>query len=220
MNKKLVMIAAAIAAAIGAGAPAQAALVNNQSPFTLVEDFESYDGLVTQGPVALGGGVQAVSSIDSTIGAFAVDLGDNGTWGAGNNFAGIGDLSLLPGSTDYNGSMTFTWSAGRTGAGAAFSIFQQVAGTAEIVLEALAFDGSVLESQSVLINFGDSSLNNAASFYGFLRGTNDVYGLRVSGDGFVLDNFSLAPVPLPGALPLLISGIAMLGAAARRRRIA
>lgn len=217
MNRKLVMMSA-IAAALAVGAPTHAAVVGDGSPFAVVEDFEGFDGLVSQGPVALGGGVVASSSIDATFGAVAVDLGDNGNWGAGNNFAGIGDLSFIPGSFDFDGSLTFGWTQGRTGAGALFSVYQDIGGTAEILLEALSFNGSVLESANVLINFADASLYNAGSFYGFLRNTNDVYGLRISGDGFVLDNLSLAPVPLPAALPLLLGGLAMLGGAARRRR--
>ena len=218
MNKQVLMIPAAVAATIALALPAHAAFVADASGFTVVEDFESFDGLVTQGPAALGGGIEVVSSIQSTLGAFAVDLGDNGTWGAGNNFAGIGDLSFSPSSFEYDGSMTFSWNEGRTGVGALFSIYQVPGGTEELLLEALSSTGAVLESSSVLFNLGDPSLHGAASFFGFLRSTNDVYGLRVSGDGFVLDDVSVAPVPLPAALPLLLGGIALVGAAGRRRR--
>jgi hypothetical protein len=194
---------------------AAAATTGNAGLFTVVETFEGFDGLVTQGPVALGGGATVTSSIDSTIGAFAVDLGDNGVWGAGDNFAGIGDLSPFPQSFNYDGSMTFSWTTGLTGAGANFSIYQAPAGSAEILLEALAIDGGVLESTTLLVSYGDPLLYNVGEFLGFLRASNDLYGLRISGDGFVVDD--LAVIPVPAALPLFAGGLALLGAVRRRR---
>jgi hypothetical protein len=194
---------------------ATAATTGNAGIFTVVETFEGFDGLVTQGPVALGGGATVTSSIDSTIGAFAVDLVENGVWGAGDNFAGIGDLSPIPLSFDYVGTMTFSWTTGLFGAGADLSIYQAPGGTAEILLEALAIDGGVLESTSLLVNYGDPLLTNAGQFLGFLRPTADLYGLRISGDGFVVDD--LAVVPVPAALPLFAGGLALLGAVRRRR---
>jgi hypothetical protein len=196
---------------------AAAATSTDAGLFTVVETFEGFDGLVTQGPVGLGGGVTVTSSIDSTIGAFAVDLGENGLWGGGDNFAGIGDLSFIPTSFDFNGSMTFTWSAGTQGTGAQLSIFQVPGGTAEILLEALALNGSVLESSTLLTNTANPLAFNQGSFLGFLRPTSDIYGLRVSGDGFVLDDLAVGVVPVPAALPLFAGGLAFLAAVRRRR---
>jgi hypothetical protein len=197
---------------------AHAALSTDAASFGGIdEDFESYDGLVTQGPASIGGGATWTSGIDSTLGAFAVDLGDNGTWGAGNNFAGIGDL--FNGGTEYNGAVTVMFNAASFGAGAQFSIFQIEGGTAAITLEALGAGNAVLEAHSFVINFADPFLNNASTFYGIGRDTAEMTGLRISGDGFVLDDLRIAtsPVPVPAALPLLLSGIGLLSAAARRR---
>jgi hypothetical protein len=213
MNNKTTM-SLAVAALMLPGLAA-AASTGNAGLFTVVETFEGFDGLVTQGPVALGGGATVTSTIDATIGAFAVDLGENGVWGAGDNFAGIGDLSPFPLGFDYNGTMTFSWAAGLYGAGADFSIYQAPGGTAEILLEALAIDGGVLESTTLLVNYADPLLYNAGQFLGFLRPTADLYGLRISGDGFVVDD--LAVVPVPAALPLFAGGLALLGAVRRRR---
>ncbi len=196
----------------------QAAPVNSNAGFTLIEDFESFDGRVTQGPLALGGGASVSSDIDSTLGAIAVDLGENGTWGAGDHFAGIGDLSLTPSSFNFDGSMRFALGAGVNGVGAVFSIFQESGGSADILIEALAVDSSVLEAQSFVINFADPALLNAGQFFGFSRNTADVFGLRVSGDGFVLDDLSVQPIPVPAALPLLLSGMVLLGFKARCAR--
>lgn len=72
---------------------AQAAVVTSNAGFSVIEDFESFDGLVTHG-TALSNGLYVTSDVYSTIGADNVDLIDNGVWGAGNRFAGIGDLSF------------------------------------------------------------------------------------------------------------------------------
>lgn len=219
MNKHAYAIAAVLAS--GLSGTAQAALFTDSTGFgPVVEDFETFDGLVTPSPwpVSIAGGdVIATANIDMTIGAFAVDLNENGTWGAGNHFAGIGDLVNSGGS--YDGSMYFTFSASY-GAGALFSIYQDVGGTAGITLEAYGAGYTLLESHSFVINFADPLLTNAGLFYGIARNSADVVGLRVSGDGFVLDDLRVAstPVPVPAALPLLLAGVGMLGLSGRRRR--
>lgn len=212
--KKIILPAIALLAT----ATAQAASIGNPSYFNVVETFASLDGLVSPGPVALGGGISATSSINATYGGLATDLGDNGAWGAGDAFAGIGDLSPFPASSDYNGTMTLTFASGQSGVGATFSIFQTVGGTAAITLEALSFAGTVLESSTLLVNFADPLAYNAGTFAGFLRNSNEIFGLRISGDGFVLDDVAVAPVPLPAGLPLLIAGLASAAGAMRRRR--
>jgi hypothetical protein len=218
ISKKIFLPLLAVSS-LAAVTGAQAAVVNVNS-FAVVETFSAFNGLVGQGPVALAGGLSVTSTIDSTIGAFQADLGDNGNWGAGSSFAGIGDLSFESTSTLFNGSMTFNLGAGYSGAGATFSIFQASGGTSSITLEALSSGGSVLESTVFSVNFNDPTLYNAGTFVGFQRATNDIYSLRVSGDGFVLDDVSLAPVPVPAALPLLLSGLAGAFGMMRRRRIA
>jgi hypothetical protein len=212
----------ALAALLAGGlcAPAQAALYTDASGFGAIdEDFESYDGLVVPSPwpvLLTGGDVIATADIDMTIGAFAVDLNENGTWGAGNHFAGIGDL--VNGSASYDGSMYFTFGPS-FGAGATFSIWQEFAGTAEITLEAYGDGFVLLESYAFLIDFADPFLSNAGLFYGIGRDSADIVGLRVSGEGFVLDDLRIAAtaVPIPAALPLLAGGLGLLGYARRQR---
>ncbi len=200
---------------------AQAALYTDSTGFgAVVEDFESFDGLVLPSPwpaPLAGGSVIVTADGDSTLGAFAVDLGENGTWGAGNHFAGIGDL--VNGGSDYDGSMYFTFDAAY-GAGAQFSVYQGLDGGAEITLEAYGADFTLLESHSFVIDFADPFLNNASLFFGIGRDSADIVGLRVSGDGFVLDDLRVtgAPVPVPAALPLFIAGLGLVSASARRRR--
>jgi hypothetical protein len=216
---KQALTAVFLTAAGAVGAPAaQAALFTGSALFGPVdEDFELFDNLVTAGPVALGGGITLVSDIESTLGATAVDLLDNGTWGAGKHFAGIGDTSPFGFSPSYDGSMTFSFS-NAFAAGAYLSIYQDLSDgdAVEILIEALGTGDAVLESYSVAVNFGDPFASNAGLFYGIQRQTGDILGLRISGDGFVLDDLRVAAVPVPAALPLMFGALGLLAACRRR----
>ena len=195
---------------------AQAAVVASNAGFGIIDDFEGFDGLVTKGPLALNAGAVVTSDVFSTIGAGAVDLVDNGTWGAGNHFAGIGDLSLLPTTTEgYLGTMTFDLGVARNGVGADFSIYHDGLVSGLITIEALGAGAVALETLTFAVDFNDPFGTNAAVFRGFVRNTADIVALRVSGDGFVVDN--LSAVPVPAALPLMLGGLAALGARRRRR---
>lgn len=198
---------------------AHAAVVSTNAGFSVIEDFEAFDGLITKGPQLLTAGTVVTSDVFSTIGAFAVDLVDNGTWGAGNNFAGIGDLSAIPTTNEgFVGSMTFDLGFARKGVGADFSIYNDGEVSGEITIEALGVGGIVLESSIFALDFNDAFASNAALFRGFAHSTADIVALRVSGDGFVVDN--LSAVPVPAALPMMLGGIAVIGARMRRRRVA
>jgi hypothetical protein len=184
-----------------------------------VETFEGFDGSVTMGPTALGGGVTLTSSIDSTLGAFIADLGANGTWGGSDPFdpfAGIGGFS---GETE--GSMTFSFSEAAFAAGVFLNHYVPPGGSASLTIEALDDAGSVLESQKLTV-FTDPSSYNAGLFVGVNRPTADLLGLRISGDGFVLDDLfvtqsEIASVPLPAAALLLGGALGLMGLMPRRR---
>ncbi len=194
---------------------AQAAVVTSNLGFSVIEDFESFDGVVTKGPLGLTAGAMVTADVFSTIGAFGVDLINNGTWGAGNNFAGIGDLSSLPTTFEgLVGSMTFDFGVARNGVGADFSIYNDGLVAGEITIEALGAGDVILETEIFAVDFNDQFGTNLALFRGFVRHSADIVALRISGDGFVVDN--LSAVPVPAALPLMLGGLAALGA--RRRR--
>lgn len=198
---------------------AQASVVTSNAGFTVVEDFESFDGLVTKGPQALSNGLVVKSTVYSTIGAFGVDLVNNGTWGAGNKFAGIGDLSSIPSTSEgFVGKMTFDLGSKHTGVGALFSIYNDDTTSGEITIEALDAYKNVLETTTFVVDLNDPFLNNAGLFYGFTSTSADIVALQVSGDGFVVDNISVQPVPVPGALVFMLSGL--IGLFARRRQSA
>ncbi len=198
---------------------AQAAVVTSNAGFTVVEDFASFDALVDRGPIGITGGGVFQSDVYSTLGAYAVDLIDNGTWGAGNKFAGIGDLSFVPSTFEgFDGSMTFTLgSAPAFGIGAKFSIYNEGTPT-NIFIEALGAGNTVLESHTFTVDLDNPFAENQGVFAGFNRTTADVIGLRISGNGFVLDDLSVRPVPVPPAFALMLSGVLGLFGFAKRRK--
>ncbi len=215
MKTKQLVLTALMAAGLFT-ASAQAAVVTSNVGFTVIEDFEGFDSLVTHG-TALSNGAYVTSDVYSTIGADDVDLIDNGVWGAGNRFAGIGDLSYIPTTSEgFLGSMTFDLGASYSGAGALFSIYNDGAVSGQITIDALGAGSTVLQTYSFVVDLNDPLQYNTGLFYGFTSTSADIVALRVTGDGFVVDNLSV--VPVPAALPLLLSGLGMLGAMARRRR--
>lgn len=199
---------------------AQAAMVNSFTNAVLLEDFEGL-GFVSSGPVALAGGqVTASSNVLATYDYLPVDLGSNGAWGL-DGFVGIGDyynFTTMPSPSD---SLTFTFANGLAGVGANYSIYKADGNTGSLLLEVLDLYGSVLESTTAFIDFQSPNSLNASAFYGFSRATSDIYGLRVTGDGFVIDDLTandVTAVPIPAALPLFLSAIGMLmGFRARRK---
>jgi hypothetical protein len=218
MKTVKILMCALLAGAAFTSVNAQAAVVDSNAGFTVLEDFESFDGLVDKGPIGIAGGGVFQSDVYSTLGAYAVDLVDNGTWGAGNKFAGIGDLSFTPSTNEgFVGSMIFTLGAAPAfGLGAKFSIYNDGAPT-NITIEALGLGNSVLESHTFTVDLDDLDATNEGVFAGFNRTTADVIGLRISGDGFVLDDLSVRPVPAPPAFVLMLSGVLGLFGFAKRR---
>ncbi len=210
--------AALLGATLLISTSAQAALVNHFSNSVLLEDFEDL-GFVSSGPVVLANGqVTATSNVLATYDYLPVDLGSNGTWGL-DGFVGIGDyyhFSTTPSATD---SLTFNLTTGLSSIGAQYSIFKDDMTIGELLLEALSVDGSVLESSVITIDFQAPDSYNWSAFYGFSRASNDIFGLRITGDGFVLDDLATdaTTVPVTATLPLLASGLVFFGLVRRRK---
>lgn len=219
MKTVKILMCALLAGAAFTSVNAQAGVVDSNAGFTVLEDFENFDGLVEKGPIGIAGSGVFQSSVYSTLGANAVNLVDNGTWGAGNKFAGIGDLSYQPSTNEgFVGSMTFTLgSAPAFGIGAKFSIYNDGAPT-NITIEALGLGNSVLESYEFTVDLDNLDAINEGVFAGFNRTTADIIGLRISGDGFVVDDLSVRPVPVPPAFAPMLSGVLGLFGFAKRRK--
>ncbi len=187
---------------------AQALLIT--SPFSgpqTVVTFDNFLGLETSGPVSVGPGVM-FSGSPSTLGADIADLGNNGLWGAGKIFAGLGT------STSFGpGQMTFAFSSATSAVGAFVNVF---APTGSFTLSAFGESGDLLESY--LIGVDTPGGFNEGRFVGIQRAM-DIRSVSFSGTGVVLDDLTVA-IPLPAGAWLLFGGLAMLGAAGRRKRTA
>jgi hypothetical protein len=209
--------AALLACGLMVGASAQAAMVGSFANPVVLEDFDQL-GFVSTGPITLAGGqIIATSNVLATYDALPVDLGSNGAWGV-DGYVGIGDFyqfSTTPSATD---SLTFTSLAGLSSLGAEFNIYKDELSGGNFLLEALGVNGAVLESAQVSIGFNDPAAFNQSAFYGFTRASNDIFALRITGDGFVADNLMTSAVPVPASLPLFLSGMAVFYALRRRKK--
>lgn len=207
--------AALLACGLMVGASAQAAMVGSFANPVVLEDFDQL-GFVSTGPITLAGGqIIATSNVLATYDALPVDLGRNGSWGV-DGFVAIGDFyqySTTPSVTD---SLTFTSFSGVSSLGAEFNIYKDAATSGNLLLEALGFNGLVLESAQVSIGLNDPAAFNQSAFYGFSRTSNDIFALRITGDGFVADNLMTSAVPAPASLPLFISALALFGLLRRK----
>lgn len=58
---------------------------------------------------------------------------------------------------------------------------------------------------------------DAGRFVGISRSTADIYGVRLSGDGVVLDDLRVNTIPEPSTYALMAAGLGLLGFAARGR---
>lgn len=199
---------------------AQAALETSSASFgsPIVVDFNDYDGVI----VGAGGATAVSTSIPSvfatgnnewTLGAFAVDLGDNGLWGAGESFV---HASTAPGIT----SIGFSFGTGRTvqKIGALMSYDPAYAGF--LTINAICSGGQLLETYDVTVAApSGSSGYNEGAFFGISRSTADIAGFSIVGEGLVADNLTFtAPVPEPGEYLMMLAGLGLVAGAVRRNK--
>jgi len=207
-------------------APAHATLFINPAVVSSpnVITFDDYFEFVTAGPenvgASIGQNVIMEATTPSTLGASIAELGSNGTWAAfvdpGSPFAAIGSA----GSSSF-GAMTFNFASGPVAAvGAFMNYFRPAPGVGQIVIVALGAANVMLESYVLNIATAADSFN-AGRFFGIARGSIDILGFTVFGNGFVLDDLRFstlaAPVPEPSEWMMFLAGLLLVGFIAKRR---
>jgi hypothetical protein len=171
-------------------------------------DFEAYDGFLTTGLEALGGGVTFNGDAGSELGAFIRDLGDNGAWGAGKRFAAGG----------FNGELRFLFDATTAGGGAFVSHFATGGLPFAVAVAAYGLGGEVLETHTVAVSTAFDSYNEGL-FVGITRAQADIRALSFKSTSMVLDDFShSAPVPEASTTAMLLGGLGSVGLLMRRRQ--
>jgi hypothetical protein len=203
---------------------AQATFVTSAAAFgspTQIIDFSQFSGPSSfgPGPVQVGGlvGANVVwSSSNSTTQGGAV-IGDslyniipNGSWNSGRvGFVGLNVTT---------GTMLLKFNGPPVGEVGAFLNYSAGSGP-DVIISALASDGSVLESYDVntLAPISTPGMLNAGAFRGITRPTADIFGFQVANSAVVLDNLTFgASSPEPSSVMLFSVGLLALASAYRR----
>ncbi len=209
-----------------AASPAAATLVTSAASLgspTEVVDFSQFTGPSSfgPGPVQVGGliGEDIVwSSSNSTVQGGAT-IGDslyniipNGSWNSGR----VGFVGL----NAPTGTMLLEFAQPVSAVGA---LLNYSAGLGpDVIISALASDGSVLESYDIntLAPISTPGMLNVGGFRGIVRSTADIYGFQVANSAVVLDDLTIGPaVPEPSSVMLMSVGLlAVAGVNLRRKR--
>jgi hypothetical protein len=202
----------ALALLLGGVGQARATFVTDSSGFSspqVIDFSQSGSFTFTPGPVLIGSPVGQNITWSSTdgyavIGNGGYGLGSNGIWDSGRN-----------GYTGLNasvGDMTFSFNSGPVSAVGGFINYAPGVGP-DLIITALAADGSVLESYDInqLAPISTPGQYDAGAFRGIIRPTADIAAFRVSNEVAVLDNLTFSQ-PAPNAVPAP-STLAMLGTA-------
>lgn len=233
MNIKRLLFIAATLLGFAATVPAQAFLITTAAevgPGARVQTFADMAGYDTSLPrVQIGAslgvdlGVQGVNGtllFGAPFGAWS--LGSNGEWTSAVNFVGI-DGAGDP-SNNVFPSLMFDFGGKTVQSVGAFMnfdpdfVFGPPGSTFPLPLYIAAYgvNGDLLESYELpLFTAGEI---NAGSFFGISLGSALISRFEVSGPYAVLRDFTFsAPVPEPSTYAMLLVGLMVLGALARRR---
>jgi hypothetical protein len=222
---RLAAVAAAVALlAGGAQAASVVSATETFEPTTELITFNGYDGLTSTGQyLDSDGDVLFSSTAAATLGASELNLDGNGLWGArvfGPTPTGEGNFLAAFAPVLFN----FGADGPQAQVGAFFNLSQALEGAKvnSLTLTAYGEGMQVLESFSYTV---DTSIDgyNEGMFLGFSRTSADIYNFGISASGgaaFAMDNLSLtmAPIPEPGAVLLMLAGLGMTGMVMRRRQ--
>jgi hypothetical protein len=207
MNLKKLLAATALVAAL----PAQAALTMDAGALVNanVNGFDAFDAYSTTGPEAIGGGVTFTGDDGSVLGAYIADLGTNGLWGLGNVFAATGAI----------GELRFTFDSLTSGAGALVNHYElSDLFPFAVVVSAYGDNNQIIETYTVSVDTDEYGFNEG-TFLGIIREHADIRSIAFKGNAVVVDDLSFTtPVPEPETYAMLLAGLGMIGAVARRRR--
>lgn len=203
MKFNLIAAAALMAASVSAQATVITTSLDSITGATVI-GFESFDGLVnTTGTVDLDQGVTLSADTNAELSPSDRQLGTNGAWSFFlNGFAASGS----------NGVLNFSFDTLKSGV----SAFVSHNGGASLLVEAFGLGGNLLESTTVTFAASSEFAYDEGTTIGFLRNSTDIASVRFTGVGAVVDN--VAAVPEPGTYALLLAGVAVMGAVARRRQ--
>jgi hypothetical protein len=217
---RVALLAAAAALFLPVAAQASPITSNTLTDTTLI----GFDGAPqrTAGPVEVGGAdsiiFTSVTSNSLVNNDEVYGLGGNGSWTAGRN----GYLGLNVGA----GAMTLTFEGPVAGIGAIVNYGPNV-GFDDAVMQIFGEGGVLLESWNLSQDAPISTpgATDAGAFRGFAREAADIWSIAFSGSYIVVDNLiytevrsTAAPVPLPGALPMLAAALGAFGIVRRRGR--
>jgi hypothetical protein len=185
---------------------------NDVPPLRTVIDFESFDGLIINGgPLSIGAATFSANQ-QFTVGQNIADLNQNGVWGVGNHFV----------SFDHVGDMTLTinFAQPTQGVGFDYSIYEEDSeGSARLTARYYDDANNLIKSTKFTFSAFGSETYNAFQSFGYVSEGAGIARMTLTGDGVVFDNLTFtAVVPEPETYAMLLGGLALLGAAARRSR--